>query len=826
MASFDSDAPMKQCITVIDKKVRNLEKRKQKLDLYRSKEKEGGILDKDQQEAISKYDCVVQNLEFSKDIQKQFQAISADSEKVLRKQAKRDKIERQNQEISRFKEILKLQKVLSHVDSELMKPDFKSGRLYKHLVNISTNNDEQQLKMVREFKQLIESSKTAGTSYACQMQAAAEHLFLYLEKSEKPVVESLTYKDVSQLVDGIFESAYFDSEDDVDNSGDGCGVGDVTCKEEHCKVDSNGDVVTSNEQHQPLDLQQQQQQPQQQQHFEPTTAASLTSAATAATTTTTVALTSQVGSAVIVDAAVVSMSSSTTNQSGNNENVEGVIVGSRDAEGVAGTAAAATDGKQSNDPHGTHHHHHAPHHPHHHLAHQQASHLPHHQQQQFVDVANGSNAQQPPQQPQPQGGAMMWSRQQLEQQQLASQPMMSSNTSQSAAAPAMPTVPASNRMPISYFGSGGFGNGRPRPLQEIVSAVQGKYNFLQESLIDKHSSYQQQQLKRDVDDNDTTANIGQDDYHHLSYQQQQQHQQHLQQLYHQRLPTYGDRTVQGLLDSKQQQPPSSSSSVVPSSSSSSMPTANSSVGSHHNVPHSSMAPTIGYPSFHLPHPIPLPNQSESEFLQQVEISKSQYTMNPHANIFRSGYQSPPSLSSSANQSEDQQQPSDQSQQQLASDKVKPDGDKVTTATTAASTASSISNKINITTAANNAATTSTTLGSNVDSGKIGGASNAVSEEKKSFVQHVAGTTNSSNTISSSGSTATAGVSSSGGSSSNTSSGLASGDGSSRMLQGEQLFGGPVYRGGGGNRYGPATQASGASGGGMRHNNYYNNNMNS
>ena len=48
-------------------------------------------------------------------------------EKALKKRAKREKIERQEHEISRVREVLKLQELLSNMGAENVREDFKKG---------------------------------------------------------------------------------------------------------------------------------------------------------------------------------------------------------------------------------------------------------------------------------------------------------------------------------------------------------------------------------------------------------------------------------------------------------------------------------------------------------------------------------------------------------------------------------------------------------------------------------------------------------------------------------------------------------------------------
>jgi len=65
-----SEDPLKSVLSVMEKKSRNLEKRKVKLDGYRLVVKQGGCLDPDQKAAVDKYDEVVGALNITKDLLK------------------------------------------------------------------------------------------------------------------------------------------------------------------------------------------------------------------------------------------------------------------------------------------------------------------------------------------------------------------------------------------------------------------------------------------------------------------------------------------------------------------------------------------------------------------------------------------------------------------------------------------------------------------------------------------------------------------------------------------------------------------------------------
>ncbi|XP_054900996.1 caprin-1-like, partial [Poeciliopsis prolifica] len=66
---------MKQFLGVIDKKVRNMEKKKSKLDDYQARKNKGERLNQDQLEALSKYQEIINNLDFARELQKSFLAL-------------------------------------------------------------------------------------------------------------------------------------------------------------------------------------------------------------------------------------------------------------------------------------------------------------------------------------------------------------------------------------------------------------------------------------------------------------------------------------------------------------------------------------------------------------------------------------------------------------------------------------------------------------------------------------------------------------------------------------------------------------------------------
>ena len=78
-------------------------------------------------------------------------------EKYLKRKAKRDKMERQEQEMSRIREVLKIQELLSNMGSDDVREDFKKG---SHGAIVLTEDNLEQLD---ELYKLITPSREGET---------------------------------------------------------------------------------------------------------------------------------------------------------------------------------------------------------------------------------------------------------------------------------------------------------------------------------------------------------------------------------------------------------------------------------------------------------------------------------------------------------------------------------------------------------------------------------------------------------------------------------------------------------------------------------------
>jgi len=200
----DPTEGVKQILSIVDKKIRNLEKRKGKLDQIREKKKNGADLNPDQVEAISRYDQVLQNLELSREFQKQFTDTLTATEKLWKKQQKREKIERQQEEQKRVQELLMVQNVLDSMGGEQAREDFSKGQ--HGAVQLSEDN----LNQLDELYKLISPTReNEEVSFQEQIVTSSEHFCNLLDGKEKDVIGT-TYKDLKDVVGKIVESGYLD----------------------------------------------------------------------------------------------------------------------------------------------------------------------------------------------------------------------------------------------------------------------------------------------------------------------------------------------------------------------------------------------------------------------------------------------------------------------------------------------------------------------------------------------------------------------------------------------------------------------------------------
>ncbi|XP_030399243.1 caprin-2 isoform X1 [Gopherus evgoodei] len=185
-------------------KIRNIEKKKLKLEDYRDRLKKGEALNQDQLEAVEKYDEVVHNLEFAKELQKTFSGLSQDLLKAQRKAQRRETIMKLEAEKKKLRTILQVQYVLQNFTQEHVQKDFKGG------LNGAIYLPSKELDYLIRFAKLTCPERSEGLSVEDQMEQSSLYFWDLLEGSEKAVVGT-TYKHMKELLSKLLNSGYFEN---------------------------------------------------------------------------------------------------------------------------------------------------------------------------------------------------------------------------------------------------------------------------------------------------------------------------------------------------------------------------------------------------------------------------------------------------------------------------------------------------------------------------------------------------------------------------------------------------------------------------------------
>ncbi|XP_028285700.1 caprin-1b isoform X2 [Parambassis ranga] len=194
---------LKQVLLVIDKKVRNMEKKKSKLDDYKVRKNKGEGLNQDQLEALSKYQEVMNNLEFARELQKTFIGLGQDIQKAVKKSSRREQLQREEAEQKRLKTVLELQFLLDRLGDDAVRQDLKQG------VGGSPLLTDRDLAVFDEFYKLVGPDRDQNVRLADQYDDASVHLWDLLEGRDKAVVGT-TYKALRDTLDKVLLSGYFD----------------------------------------------------------------------------------------------------------------------------------------------------------------------------------------------------------------------------------------------------------------------------------------------------------------------------------------------------------------------------------------------------------------------------------------------------------------------------------------------------------------------------------------------------------------------------------------------------------------------------------------
>ncbi|XP_072255049.1 caprin-2 [Pyxicephalus adspersus] len=185
-------------------KIRNIEKKKVKLEDYRDRLNNGEDLNRDQLDAVQKYDEVLHNLEFAKDLQKTFSALSQDLIKAQKKSLRREHIQRLEAEKKRLRTVLEIQYLLQSFSLDHVQKDFKDA------LNGAMYLSSKELDYLTKFTKLICHKRFKHMSLEDEMDQLCVYFWNLLEGNEKTVAGT-NYKYLKDLIARMLDCGYFEN---------------------------------------------------------------------------------------------------------------------------------------------------------------------------------------------------------------------------------------------------------------------------------------------------------------------------------------------------------------------------------------------------------------------------------------------------------------------------------------------------------------------------------------------------------------------------------------------------------------------------------------
>ncbi|CAD5120965.1 DgyrCDS9510 [Dimorphilus gyrociliatus] len=229
--------PLNGFLGTLEKKIRNLDKRKTKLQGYQSKLDSGEVLEPEQKEAISHYGEVLGVIEFAKEMHKTYTEVlkdvakiesdierindpmksepttkkrestasddtsseSADSEQVIKL-----KTDAPLNEDVKF--VLKIQDILLQLTMEETRTDLING------VNEAPQLSKRDVDALVRMYSLLSTERRIGKKYNDIISSASYHLIRIINKSPEQIPGlDVSYSYICKLLDKLAKSNYFDT---------------------------------------------------------------------------------------------------------------------------------------------------------------------------------------------------------------------------------------------------------------------------------------------------------------------------------------------------------------------------------------------------------------------------------------------------------------------------------------------------------------------------------------------------------------------------------------------------------------------------------------
>ncbi|XP_075867787.1 caprin-2 isoform X2 [Nelusetta ayraudi] len=183
-------------------KVRNLEKKKLKLEDYKKRLSKGEVLNKDQMVAVEKYEEVLHHLQFARDIHRTLDSLTQSLLRAQKKVVKREQMAKTEAERRRLSTVLQVQQVLHGLQQEHIRRDLLTGCNHAPLV------PAQRLHSLTRLTTLLGGTRDTRLTVEEQMEQAAVAYSDLLDGKDKPVVGS-TFKLLKEELTSLLNCKYF-----------------------------------------------------------------------------------------------------------------------------------------------------------------------------------------------------------------------------------------------------------------------------------------------------------------------------------------------------------------------------------------------------------------------------------------------------------------------------------------------------------------------------------------------------------------------------------------------------------------------------------------
>ncbi|XP_023274488.1 caprin-2-like isoform X2 [Seriola lalandi dorsalis] len=183
-------------------KVRNLEKKKLKLEDYKKRLNQGEALNKDQMAAVEKYEEVLHNLEFARELHKTLDGLTETLLRAQKKAVKKEQVAKVEVERRRLSTVLQVQHLLHSLQQEHVRRDLLAGH------NQAPQIPAKQLHSLSQLATLLGVKRDNRLSLTEQMEQAALVYLDLLEGKDIPVAGS-TFKSLKEELTRLMNSRYF-----------------------------------------------------------------------------------------------------------------------------------------------------------------------------------------------------------------------------------------------------------------------------------------------------------------------------------------------------------------------------------------------------------------------------------------------------------------------------------------------------------------------------------------------------------------------------------------------------------------------------------------